>query len=194
MTNRRTPASTIASVQGPVRPVVEHGSSVTYKVALFGIGLLNCAGIRFRRAGGPRVGDGPFATIFRSITRTAPTAGLGLVCPRALRASRRAARMKKSSLRARGRHAQRYLAWRVQANRVLLPGRVSEILIAIVCRSSRSSGSSESGTISSVHQRWLRSEKLSKAMYIRHLYSYLFAISKVAFLSLSEDQLLNQTD
>ena len=41
MTNRRTPASTIASVQGLVRPVVEHGSSVTYKMALFGIGPLN---------------------------------------------------------------------------------------------------------------------------------------------------------
>src|ERR1039457_313203 len=40
ITNRRTPASTIASVQGPVRPVVEQGSSVTYRTALFGTGFL----------------------------------------------------------------------------------------------------------------------------------------------------------
>ena len=93
-----TPERMIASVHAPVRPTDEQGSSVTYKTAAFGTARLN----RFRHSisacGKPARRWCPRETIRLPRTRTAPTAGLGLVWPADFFASRNASRMNRSSV------------------------------------------------------------------------------------------------
>ena len=74
-----TPALRIASVHGAVRPTVEQGSRVTYSVARAGTGASKLRRHSISACSRPAPRWCPFATIRLSMTRTAPTAGLGLV-------------------------------------------------------------------------------------------------------------------
>ena len=97
ITTVRTPALMSSLVQAPVRPCVEQGSSVTYKVASGGTRRLRLRRHAISAWGAPVRRWCPFATMQLRQTSTAPTAGFGLVRPRAFFASCKAAPMKRSS-------------------------------------------------------------------------------------------------
>ena len=81
-TTREIPAAMTASVQGPVRPVCEQGSSVHTSVAP--LVASPAAAIAWGSACGvPGPVCQPSPTTTPSRAMTAPTAGLGLTCPRA---------------------------------------------------------------------------------------------------------------
>ena len=92
-TTRATPASSSACVQGPVRPVWSHGSSVTTAVPPGPAPAGRARARRPRRAGCRLRGATPSPTTWPSgARRTQPTRGFGLVgCPTARRARRRGA-------------------------------------------------------------------------------------------------------
>src|SRR6266516_5454133 len=91
-TTRRMPAATMASVQGGVRPCVEHGSSVTYSVAPIGEWPFRSASLNasISACGPPAPRCQPWPMILPCFTSTAPTVGFGDVVPYPRRARRNA--------------------------------------------------------------------------------------------------------
>ncbi len=87
-TTRVTPAAMSASVQGGVRPWWLHGSRLTYSVAPRAPGPA-CARAAASACGWPAPRCHPSPTTCPFWTSTAPTSGLGAVCPAARAASRR---------------------------------------------------------------------------------------------------------
>ena len=81
-TTRLIPASRIASVHGGVRPVWAHGSSETYMVAPAGSSVQAPSATR-SAWGSPAAAWNPSPITRPDLTTTAPTRGLGPVCPRA---------------------------------------------------------------------------------------------------------------
>ena len=95
-TTRAMPASRIASVQAGVRPSWQHGSSETYMVAPAVSWRQEASAMR-SAWGSPARAWKPSPITSPSRTTTAPTSGLGDVCPRALSASSMALRRCRAS-------------------------------------------------------------------------------------------------
>lgn len=99
MTTRLIPAAMIASVQGGVRPWVEHGSSVTYNIEPSGLIPLDSASQRasISACGWPARLCQPLPMSFPALTSTAPTIGFGEVRPQPFLARPKARRIQCTS-------------------------------------------------------------------------------------------------
>ncbi len=100
-TTRRIPAATMAGTQGGVFPWWTQGSRVTYSVAPRAL-LPAALSASISAWGPPNCRWAPSPTMASERTTTAPTIGLGDVCPQPARASSSARPMNAASVSARG--------------------------------------------------------------------------------------------